>query len=95
MLFKDKRLQDFMYGGAYPRGFPAGLERQLMRKLQILKAAYSVTDLKVPPGNRLEQLQGDLRGFWSIRVNQQYRLVFRWNDRERQAYDVYFDDYHS
>lgn len=60
----------------------------------MLKAAHALGDLKVPPGNRLEPLQGDLLSHWSIRVNQQYRLVFQWDDETKEAYDVYFDDYH-
>lgn len=94
MLFRDKDFRDFFYGGTYPRGYPTGLERQIMRKLQMLKAAHTISDLKVPPGNRLEPLQGELLGYWSIRVNQQYRLIFRWNNETKEAYDVYFDDYH-
>ncbi|MBT1163583.1 type II toxin-antitoxin system RelE/ParE family toxin [Bifidobacterium felsineum] len=65
-----------------------------MRKLQMLKAARELHDLKIPPGNRLEPLKGDLKGHWSIRVNQQWRLVFEWDD-DKEATDVYFDDYHK
>lgn len=65
-----------------------------MRRLQMLNAAHELGDLKIPPGNRLEALQGNLLGYWSIRVNQQYRLVFQWDDTNKEAYDVYFDDYH-
>lgn len=60
----------------------------------MLNAAHELGDLKIPPGNRLEALQGNLLGHWSIRVNQQYRLVFQWDDTNKEAYDVYFDDYH-
>ena len=94
MAVRDKHLRDFLYGGAYPAGYPTGCERRLMRKLQMLKAADALSDLKAPPGNRLEALSGALTGYWSIRVNQQYRLVFRWDDDAREAYDVYFDGYH-
>lgn len=66
-----------------------------MRKLQMLKAARSPHDLKVPPGNRLEPLHGDLEGYWSIRVNKQWRLVFQWDAVNKEATDVYFDDYHD
>ncbi|MBW3090165.1 type II toxin-antitoxin system RelE/ParE family toxin [Bifidobacterium miconisargentati] len=95
MRTRDKELNDFLYGGRYPRGFPAGCERQLMRKLQMLKAAHELHDLKIPPGNRLEPLKGNLKGHWSIRVNQQWRLVFQWDDVSKEATDVYFDDYHD
>lgn len=49
----------------------------------------------MPPGNRLEPLKGDLLGHWSIHVNRQWRLVFEWDDESKEAYDVYFDDYHD
>lgn len=91
----DSELSDFLYGGHYPKTYPAGLGRALMRKLQMLKAAHELHDLKVPPGNRLEPLKGDLKGHWSIRVNQQWRLVFQWDDDNKEATDVYFDDYHK
>lgn len=66
-----------------------------MRKLQMLKAAHDLKDLKIPPGNRLEPLKEGLAGHWSIRVNKQWRLVFQWDVTEREATDVYFDDYHD
>ncbi len=91
---REKALGDYLYGGRYPKGYPTGLEKPLKRKLQMLKAAHDVKDLKVPPGNMLESLKGDLLGYWSIRVNQQYRLVFKWNDETKEATDVHFIDYH-
>lgn len=94
MRTRDQALHAYLYGGPYPRGFPTGLEKQVKRKLQMLKAAHALHDLKVPPGNRLEPLQGNLLGHWSIRINQQYRLIFQWDDDAKEAYDVYFDDYH-
>ena len=65
-----------------------------MRRLQMLSAAQEIRDLKVPPGNRLERLEGNLEGHWSIRVNRQWRLIFVWDDDRKEAVDVYFDDYH-
>lgn len=94
METREKELNDYLYGGSYPKGYPTGLEKILKRKLQILKAAYDLQDLKAPPGNQLEPLKGNLLGYWSIRVNKQYRLIFKWNDNTKEAYDVYFDDYH-
>ena len=95
METRTKELADFLYGGRYPKGYPVGLERTLMRKLQMLKAAHELQDLRIPPGNRLEPLKGDLQGRWSIRVNQQWRLVFQWDETNKEATDVYFDDYHD
>ena len=76
------------------RGYPTGMEKALKRKLQMINAAGVLKDLAAPPGNMLESLKGDLFGYWSIRVNKQYRLIFRWDDETKEAYDVYFDDYH-
>ncbi len=61
-------------------------------KLDLLNAAHELQDLRVPPGNRLEALKGALRGKHSIRINDQWRIVFRWKDGH--AHDVEIDDYH-
>jgi proteic killer suppression protein len=61
------------------------------RKLDMVNAARDLADLRVPPANRLEALSGDLNGLHSIRVNDQYRIVFRWDGG---AHDVRFTDYH-
>lgn len=68
------------------------IERQIQRRLEYLKAAVELSDLRAPPGNRLEQLQGDRQGQFSIRINDQYRICFRWEDGD--AYDVEVTDYH-
>ncbi|PLS29372.1 type II toxin-antitoxin system RelE/ParE family toxin [Bifidobacterium parmae] len=92
---RDKKLKDFLFGGEYPKGYPIECENQLTRRLQMLKAADSLQALRSPPSNHLERLTGNLKGYWSIRVNRQYRLVFKWDGDEKEAYDVYFDDYHG
>ncbi len=61
-----------------PKGFPADLAHVARRKLVMLDSAAALIDLASPPGNRLEPLKGDLRGKHSIRVNDQWRIVFRW-----------------
>lgn len=66
--------------------------RPTMRKLEILNAAEAFSDLRVPPGNMLETLQGDRRGQNSIRINKQWRICFVWKDDN--AYDVEIADYH-
>lgn len=63
-----------------------------LRKLRILDAATSLSDLRVPPGNRLERLRGDRAGRHSIRINDQWRVCFRWRDGD--AYDVEIVDYY-
>lgn len=61
-------------------------------KLDVLNAAQSLHDLRSPPGNRLEALRGDLTGFHSIRINSQWRIIFKWEASE--AHDVQIIDYH-
>jgi proteic killer suppression protein len=68
------------------------LRRAALRKLLLLDAATALDDLRVPPGNRLEKLAGDREGQYSIRINDQYRVCFRWD--EGGAYDVEIVDYH-
>jgi proteic killer suppression protein len=68
------------------------IERVALRKLLMLDAAGSLEDLRVPPGNRLERLTGDRRGQYSIRINDQWRVCFRWEGGH--ARDVEIVDYH-
>jgi len=69
-----------------------GIARPAKRKLEALNAAARLEDLTVPPSNRLEKLRGTLEGFYSIRVNDQWRVIFRWIEGE--AHDVQVVDYH-
>lgn len=68
------------------------IERAALRKLEMIKAAKVLDDLRVPPGNRLEALKGDRAGQFSIRINDQYRICFRWENGD--AHDVEICDYH-
>jgi proteic killer suppression protein len=79
-------------GGKSSRRIPPDIRRVAVRKLDLLNAAGRLDDLKAPPGNRLEALKGELRGKQSIRINDQWRIVFRWEDGD--AHDVEIDDYH-
>lgn len=74
------------------RRFPTDLRRVMLRKLVGVDAAEALEDLRVPPGNRLEQLRGSRLGQHSIRVNDQWRVRFRWEGAD--AYDVEIVDYH-
>lgn len=74
------------------RRFGANVQRIMLRKLVAVDAAEALDDLRRPPGNRLEKLRGDRDGQHSIRVNDQWRVCFRWRDGD--AYDVALVDYH-
>jgi len=74
------------------RRLPPDVRRVAVRKLDMLAAAHELGDLASPPGNRLEALRGDLRGHFSIRVNDQWRIVFRWEGD--QALEIRLMDYH-
>lgn len=74
------------------RRFPPDLRRAARRKLLFLHDAAELGDLRIPPGNRLQELRGKWAGFHSIRINDQWRVVFRWQDGG--AYDVAVLDYH-
>ncbi len=69
------------------------MEDRLFRKLQMLDDAATDGDLRVPPSNHFEKLRGTLAGWYSIRVNEQWRLVFRWHGGRGEASDVYLDDH--
>ena len=81
-----------IYRGLRVRGLPADIQERARRKLRMINQARIVQDLQVPPGNRLEILKGDLAGFWSIRINQQWRVIFRWQDGSK--HEVRIIDYH-
>ena len=70
----------------------AGIARIAVRRLQAIDFASSLEDLTSPPGNRLEKLKGDREGQWSIRINDQFRVCFRWDGTD--AWDVEIVDYH-
>lgn len=74
------------------RRFPPDLRRVMLRKLGHVDAAVQLVDLRLPPGNRLEKLKGNRAGQHSIRVNDQWRICFRWSGND--AYDVEIVDYH-
>ena len=86
--FKERTLEGYFFnGGACPA--PKSIEGALKRKLEILHIANGEQDLRVPPGNRFEHLNGKLKDWCSIRVNKQYRLVFTWD--KGKAFEVYLD----
>ncbi|MGV8830419.1 MAG: type II toxin-antitoxin system RelE/ParE family toxin [Devosia sp.] len=89
--FKDTALQAIA-NGKCPKGFPADLLPAARRKLFMIVSAAELKDLLVPPGNRLEALKGDRAGQHSIRVNDQWRVCFRWEGG--RAVEIEITDYH-
>jgi proteic killer suppression protein len=81
-----------VHKGQRSRKLPGDIQHRARRKLRMINQARILQDLSVPPGNRLEALHGDLEGFWSIRINQQWRIIFRWDDGVKK--DVSIVDYH-
>jgi proteic killer suppression protein len=92
--FRRRDIADFFFEGKTERraGW-ASRAKIVIRKLDMLHYAQKVEDLQAPPANRLEALKGDLRGFFSIRVNDQWRIVFRWTNQGPEDVDVV--DYHG
>lgn len=92
--FSDQTTEDIFRGinSKYSRKIPKELHRIAARKLDLIDAADGLEDLRLPRGNRLEALAGDLKGKLSIRINNQWRIVFKWTGHD--AEDVTIVDYH-
>ncbi len=92
--FGDKLTEALYHGTTNKdlRRLPPEIAKRALKKLDMINAANDVLDLRSPPGNRLETLQGDLAGLFSIRINDQWRIDFRWQDGN--AYEVLLADYH-
>jgi toxin HigB-1 len=91
--FRDNWLRTFFVDDVRSRNIPSDLESRLFRKLQMLDDATTDQDLRVPPSNHFEKLRGKLDAFHSIRVNKQWRLIFRWEGGRGEATGVYLDDH--
>jgi proteic killer suppression protein len=91
--FRDEWLREFFVEDVRSRHIPPDLEARLFRKLPMLDDATTDQDLRVPPSNHFEKLRGHLEGFHSIRVNRQWRLIFRWDGASGEANWVYLDDH--
>lgn len=94
LSFADKTTEDIYHGqkSKVALRFPVELHRIVQRKLTILNRAVILQDVRVPPANHLEALKGDLKGKHSIRINDQWRILFRWTDAGVE--DVQIADYH-
>lgn len=84
---------ELIWSGTRSRRLPYDIQATALRKLRMLNQAVVLNDLRVPPGNRLEALKGDLEGWHSIRINSQWRICFVWE--ERGPRDVKIVDYHD
>jgi len=89
--FKCKETEK-IFNRLFSKRLPTDLQPVIYRKLLMLDSATSIEDLKIPPANRLEKLSGDREGEYSIRVNRQFRICFKWENG--LAFDVELVDYH-
>jgi toxin HigB-1 len=89
--FGDKITQK-IWEGEWVKGFSKEIQETARRKLRMLNNSYDIKDLMIPPSNRLEKLKGNLKEFYSIRVNDQWRIIFKWENGN--AFNVELLDYH-
>ena len=92
LSFGDKETREF-YRTGKSKKLPPDIWRRALRKLEMIDKAETLDDLKVPPGNRLEALKGDRIGYYSIRINDQWRITFRFQNGN--ALEVKIEDYHK
>jgi len=89
--FKDKETEK-IFNRAFSKKLPQNIQHLARRKLIILDAATDIDDLRIPPGNKLESLKGNRKEQYSIRINDQFRICFKWAAED--AYNVEITDYH-
>lgn len=83
---------ELIWSGIRSKKLPNEIQDVARRKLRMINSSQEINDLKIPPANRLEKLKGDLSNYFSIRINNQWRIIFIW--RNNDAYDVKIVDYH-
>lgn len=91
--FRDTWLEAFFVADKHDRRIPADLAPRLFRKLQMIDDSTCDLDLRVPPSNHFEKLSGGLKGWHSIRVNDQWRLIFKWDGAKGEASELYLDNH--
>ena len=89
--FGDRATQK-VWDGIWVKGFSTDIQETTRRKLRMLNNSFDIKDLMIPPSNRLEKLKGNRKDFYSIRVNDQWRLIFQWVNGN--AFNVELIDYH-
>ncbi|MEM8528083.1 MAG: type II toxin-antitoxin system RelE/ParE family toxin [Bacteroidota bacterium] len=87
--FGDKEMEK-IWNGHYSKKLPTDIQPKARRKLRMINNAQDINDLRIPPGNKLEKLIGDWNGYWSIRINKQWRMIFQWMGND--AYQVQIID---
>jgi toxin HigB-1 len=90
-MFADARTEK-IFKGILIKRFDSALQKKVLRRLRYIDAAEKINDLRIPPSNKLEKKEGDLRNFYAIWVNKQWRIIFRWKNGD--AHDVELMDYH-
>ncbi|MCQ2801867.1 MAG: type II toxin-antitoxin system RelE/ParE family toxin [Bacilli bacterium] len=91
--FKDKETE-LIYRGYFSKKIPSDIQKIILRKLLMINASSSVNDLRIPPSNHLEKLSRDLKGWWSIKINDQFRIIFKLDSNGSDVIDVMVTDYH-
>ena len=89
--FGDKETEK-IWEGIRSKKLPSEIQNIARRKLRMINNAQDINDLRIPPANRLEKLKGDLEDFYSIRINNQWRIIFQWHNND--AYEIKLVDYH-
>ncbi|MCX2743790.1 type II toxin-antitoxin system RelE/ParE family toxin [Mangrovivirga sp. M17] len=89
--FGDK-VTEKVFDGIRSKKLPEDIQRIGRRKLRMINNSFSINDLRIPPANRLEKLSGDLKDYHSIRINKQWRIIFKWENND--AFNVSIVDYH-
>lgn len=90
-FFTDKEA-DKIWNGTQSRKLPVDIQNVVRRKLRMINNAQNIYDLRIPPANHLEKLSGNLKGFHSIRINKQWRILFKWENDN--GFEVQIVDYH-
>ena len=91
--FRDDWLRHFFVNDVRSKKIPSDLESRQFRKIQMIDDATTDQDLRIPPSNHFEKLRGNLEGLHSIRVNKQWRIVFRWDSGRGEAEGAYLDNH--
>ena len=89
--FGDRETEK-IWNGIRSKKFPNEIQDVARRKLRMINNAQDVNDLRIPPANRLEKLKGDLQEYYSIRINNQWRIIFKWINND--AFEIRIVDYH-